>query len=256
MLKTSLLFLIFAVVGLYGAPTENADGLTEWDWRIVGGSTAANGAAPYQVSLRSASNAHFCGGTIITSRTILTAAHCLVGRSTANTLVVVGTNTLNSGGTRYASSALRIHASYNQNSLANDIALVIVSSTIVTSTTVRAVPPGSGIVGDGVTVTLTGWGTTSYPGNTPNSLQIINLRSITVASCRSALSSVGSVFETNLCTFTRAGEGACHGDSGGPLVAGGSVVGIVSWGSPCARGLPDVFTRVSSYISWIQANQV
>lgn len=62
-----------------GAPTENADGLTEWDWRIVGGSTAATGAAPYQVSLRSASNSHFCGGTIITTRTILTAAHCLVG---------------------------------------------------------------------------------------------------------------------------------------------------------------------------------
>lgn len=42
-----------------------------------------------------------------------------------------------------------------------------------------------------------------------------------------------------------------QGDSGGPLVADGVQIGIVSFGSPCARGVPDVFTRVYRYLDWI-----
>lgn len=42
-----------------------------------------------------------------------------------------------------------------------------------------------------------------------------------------------------------------QGDSGGPLVANGSQIGIVSFGRPCAVGYPDVYTRVSSFTSWI-----
>nr|CAD7405455.1 unnamed protein product [Timema cristinae] len=46
------------------------------------------------------------------------------------------------------------------------------------------------------------------------------------------------------------------GDSGGPLVANGALVGIVSWGQPCALGVPDVYVRVSDYIDWIYNNIV
>lgn len=45
-----------------------------------------------------------------------------------------------------------------------------------------------------------------------------------------------------------------QGDSGGPIVAGEYQVGIVSWGNPCARGYPDVHTRVYSYVDWIKEN--
>nr|CAD7578391.1 unnamed protein product [Timema californicum] len=47
-----------------------------------------------------------------------------------------------------------------------------------------------------------------------------------------------------------------EGDSGGPLAFGGRVVGIVSWGSPCALGFPDVYVRVSEYVDWITTNAV
>ncbi|KAL6448591.1 hypothetical protein ACFW04_000458 [Cataglyphis niger] len=53
---------------------------------------------------------------------------------------------------------------------------------------------------------------------------------------------------------TLSGWGTTKGDSGSPLVVNGSQVGIVSFGSPCAVGYPDVFTRVSSFTSWIIKN--
>lgn len=56
----------------------------------------------------------------------------------------------------------------------------------------------------------------------------------------------------HLCTTSPRGIGTCFGDSGGPLAADGKLIGIVSFGEPCAIGVPDVFARVSQYKDWIE----
>lgn len=49
--------------------------------------------------------------------------------------------------------------------------------------------------------------------------------------------------------------GECRGDSGGPLVVNKQLIGIVSFGPvPCATDDPAAYTRVSSYVSWINSN--
>lgn len=75
--------------------------------------------------------------------------------------------------------------------------------------------------------------------------------------CADQYSSVNQVTDSMVCAgYTQGGQDACSGDSGGPLVDGsGTLVGVVSWGSGCARpNFPGVYTRVGNFIEWIANN--
>lgn len=36
------------------------------------------------------------------------------------------------------------------------------------------------------------------------------------------------------------------------MIKNNELVGVVSWGIPCAVGFPDVHTRITPYVDWIQ----
>lgn len=67
----------------------------------------------------------------------------------------------------------------------------------------------------------------------------------------------GLISSLHLCTGNGL-RGACYGDSGGPLVCQREgkfdLVGIISWGNgQCYTvNFPNVFTRVYSFLKWIQ----
>lgn len=65
-MKTALLVLSF--IGIASCNVVNG--------RIVGGREAHEGQFPHQISLRF-KGSHNCGGSIISSKYILTAAHCV-----------------------------------------------------------------------------------------------------------------------------------------------------------------------------------
>ncbi|CAH2098069.1 unnamed protein product [Euphydryas editha] len=223
------------------------------DWeRIVGGTKAPNGSVPYQVSLRTWGVRHFCGASLITPRVILTAAHCVDRLKPQYFKAIVGTNQLRSGGTAYAIRKIVQHENYDNEEIKNDIAIVFTEKEVQFSDTVDAIELNDEPVEKGEELLLTGWGTTSYPGHLPNDLMQLELKAISYEECKEAHKNVNAVFETQLCALTKAGEGACHGDSGGPLVREGRQVGIVSWGVPCAKGKPDVYTKVEAFMDWIE----
>lgn len=61
------------------------------------------------------------------------------------------------------------------------------------------------------------------------------------------------VTEDNLCAYSmQRGRGMCNYNAGSPLVIDNrELIGLVSFGHPCAVGRPDVFVRVSHFYSWI-----
>ncbi|XP_035742485.1 chymotrypsin-2 [Vespa mandarinia] len=236
------LLILFLATAAYSVPTG----------RIVGGTDAPQGKYPYQVSLRAPK--HFCGGSIISKRYVLTAAHCLVGKSNQQVTVHAGSVLLNKEEAVYNAEELIVNKNYNSFKIINDIGLIRVSKDILFTQLVQPVKlPVSNIIKAGDPVVLTGWGRIYLNGPIPNNLQQITLSIEKQQNCKLKH---WRLTDSQICTFTKRGEGACHGDSGGPLVANGVQIGIVSYGYPCAVGSPDVFTRVYSFLDWIQENQL
>lgn len=160
---------------------------------------------------------------------------------------------MNSGGTSYSLDSILNHAGYNASSLENDISILRTSDIIIFDAKVSSLPIAAGDLGGGHSVVLSGWGSLSNGGVNPNVLQYVNLTTINNTLCQS-MNDHYIVFDSNICTLTTVGEGACHGDSGGPLVYSNILVGLVSWGIPCAVGSPDVYTRISAFVEWVQEN--
>lgn len=168
--------------------------------------------------------------------------------------MVTGTKSLRYSGDPHHVSKIIVHAGFDRFLLENDIALLNLETEIEISDRAKPIP----LETDNLNVVdciATGWGTTKFMGPVPDVLQFVDLKTIPISDCRLSLMWFApSVTTRNVCTLTKSGEGTCHGDSGGPLVADGKLIGIVSWGNPCANDSPDVFTRVSSYVDWVNAN--
>lgn len=219
--------------------------------RVVGGTDAAPGSAPYQVSLQGLFG-HSCGGSIIDREWVLTAAHCVQTTSPKLLKVLVGTNKLNAGGQRYGVEKFFIHSRYSIPAFHNDIALVKLKSTLQYSDLVQPIVYSERELPENATLRLTGWGRLSTIGSIPNNLQTIDLKYVPYEECKRLHNNSPNVDIGHVCTLTKKGEGACNGDSGGPLVYDGKLVGVVNFGVPCAKGFPDAYARVSYYHDWIR----
>jgi len=233
-------------------------------FKIVGGIEARAHEFPWQISLRTTSNSHYCGGSIINANWIVTAAHCMDGDTPAQVRVVTGDHTRNdaSNTVRQTHNAAQIvmHPDYDSRTFENDIALVRVQSTIAFNIDVQPVcgPEQT----DNFQYRLSycsGWGTTSSGGSCcPQTLRYVSLNITTNAFCDAAYTS-DTISADMICASDNIGgteRDSCQGDSGGPLVvkdANGqfSLAGVVSWGIGCASSYPGVYSRVSHFHDWI-----
>jgi secreted trypsin-like serine protease len=97
--------------------------------KIVDGERVNKRSWGWMVSLRHYSNhTHFCGGSIITNAWILTAAHCLSGRDPSEILIYAGSNNLQHPSQKRTIGEIFLHENFNLYILANDIALIRLSS--------------------------------------------------------------------------------------------------------------------------------
>ena len=101
--------------------------------RITGGQDARSQSWSMVVSLKSANGTHMCGGTILSDRHILTAAHCLATVNDPKLIAIhVGMHDLSQpGSTVHQINRISIHPSYSNDSLyVHDIAIIHLESSI------------------------------------------------------------------------------------------------------------------------------
>jgi trypsin len=223
---------------------------------IVGGYQADDGQFPFMASIQSKGEdgtaGHFCGGSVIGTRWVLTAAHCLVDTNPGDIQVAVGRTNLDdaSTGQTLAADRILVHPSYDETGTF-DAALIHLTQDIAAPSIALAPLGDDTLEQDGAALTVAGWGTEFFGSPfIPAGLKAVDVEAVADESCTTN-QAMGFQEESEVCAETLGGD-SCQGDSGGPLfgtLADGRLVqvGIVSYGLGCAvPQFPGVYGEVNN----------
>ncbi|KAF6215319.1 hypothetical protein GE061_010071 [Apolygus lucorum] len=256
-------WLLLVAVVAYASADSSEDGVG--GSRIIGGRFYKKNEYPFivgiaEVKRRKRGYASFCGGSIITPTTSITAAHCTdkVIKSRVKTVVLLG-NPRSLYPVVIKVAAIQQHAGYIARIFINDISILTLASSINFNKNIGPVClPQSGLDVTGQTVRVLGWGAEKYEGLNTLKPKKFDTTAVPINSCASTWG--GKIPTWNpiqICTQSRR-ETACQGDSGGPVVwldpqtNRYTLVGLVSYGFYCSVKRPSVNTRVAAFITWIQ----
>ncbi|CAF1059349.1 unnamed protein product [Adineta steineri] len=234
--------------------------------RILNGENAGRNILSWAVSLQIHKNggSYRCGGTIIDELYIMTAAHCVESiRNPSDISVYAGSLDVYDGVARSASE-IHLHPYYDEVRHRNDITLLkldraldLSSNDLAKICLPSAVATSEEYPIAGTSLLAAGWGDKWSHGPSSTTLQQVTIQAVGAQTtyCQHIIEDPTVQF----CAGTMPGseKDTCQGDSGGPLMMFNSnqtweLVGIISYGRDCAvPNYPGVYTRVTSYLEWI-----
>jgi len=264
---------------------------------VVGGNEVEENSYPWMAALGSRINdgvdggiRWFCGGSLISSNMILTAAHCIQvmgvsfcefslnrivqkpGSQLSLDVVRLGAHNLGESAFEnvddYVPKQVIMHPQFKDNGSfpEHDIAIIVLQteasgvrmrrevSPVCLPAPNTQLPPGSPVL-------VAGWGATSEGGLEADRLQEVTVEVTGQTKCRTLYKQMvgADIGEDILCAgLDEGGKDACQGDSGGPLVSDQGdgtfrLVGVVSAGLGCARrNVPGLYAKVSNHMGWIE----
>ncbi|CAG0916649.1 unnamed protein product [Notodromas monacha] len=212
------------IVNLIHNPV-NSGGSAWPEEKIVGGTEVIKGELPYQVAFASKKSESedavviSCGGSLISSRWVLSAAHCSPAFH-SGMQVIVGDHdrlTPEADEQRFKIKQYYVHEAFNSESLLHDIALVMLDGHARVTAHVGYINlPLNSKESRGYAL-VSGWGRTIYqdPNSSPAILHRAWVPLIPIQLCQFYY----VVKQSQLCAgFYQGGKDSCQGDSGGPLV--------------------------------------
>uniref|UniRef100_A0A0K8VJJ0 Trypsin n=1 Tax=Bactrocera latifrons TaxID=174628 RepID=A0A0K8VJJ0_BACLA len=244
-------FLVFGALLSTGLCSFISD---KFSGRIVGGVDTTIEQHPYQISLWLVEEQqHFCGGSLISEKFVLSAAHCLLGLEPYELRVRLGSTNSTDGGLLVEVAAIKTHAGFSAITAMNDIALLKLEKPVAQTNSIRYIDLADAVPATGTPAVVSGWGIKcSLCFRTPVILQAVDVNIVQREDCASSTYKYGDqIRESMVCAYALKKD-ACDGDSGGPLVAEGKLVGVVSWAEGCAKkDYPGVYASVPELRQWI-----
>ncbi|KAK7165898.1 hypothetical protein R3I93_005853 [Phoxinus phoxinus] len=223
--------------------------------RILGGNVSRAGQVPWQVSLHY-QNQYLCGGSVISERWILTAAHCVYGfaQPVSWTVYAGMIDQPLSGSGALSVEKIIYHANFGREGHSYNIALIRLKLPLSFNDQVAPIclPSYGESFEDGQMCLISGWGATVDGGETSVSLHVTQVPLLSGRECRRR-----GLTSWNICAgYMEGGAGTCQGDNGGPLACQGSgwtLVGTATWGESCGqKNKPGVYTSITEALTWIQ----
>ncbi|XP_077285596.1 serine protease snk-like [Arctopsyche grandis] len=249
---------------------------------IVGGIEASPGEFPHMAAIGwplidGSGYAWNCGGSLISENFVLTAAHCTDIRdssvsSSSPTMVRLGEHNIKSNNGVIPQdiqiAAIVKHSGFKGTSKYHDIALIHLTSRARFNERVKPICLWQSPNFPSDRSIATGWGKIGYVEAASDTLQKVDLQIIDQRVCstfykdRNNRKLIRGIISEQMCAGDlNGGKDTCQGDSGGPLqiqdpeiACAYQLIGVTSFGVGCGgANSPAVYTRISSYIDWIES---
>ncbi|XP_041971604.1 phenoloxidase-activating enzyme-like [Aricia agestis] len=244
--------------------------------KIIGGEPTGIDQYPWLVLLEYAGGILGCGGSLISSRFILTAAHCVDSINGKPQIARLAEYNITSypidvvevegGGEDQIENifipveSVMKHPGFSRRNLQHDIGLVKLSQDVVFSDFIKTVClPTRDYVPEftaSTNFTVAGWGDDPSKTEFYDVKKEVDVPYVPMSKCRNTITT--DLIDNQICAGGEEGKDTCKGDSGGPLLhlinqTTYIAVGVVSFGpkSCGTRGQPAVYTHVYKYLDWI-----